>query len=87
MNKNELKILVQRAITELSPMGVEHAWENIDGTVIKWSDILSCLEDNYTTPINEVPANEVPVNEVPANEVVPTLFVNDTPVLNVEGNQ
>lgn len=44
MNLNEVRDLVDRAIADLSPRGIENAWDCQDGTVLKWADIRAALE-------------------------------------------
>lgn len=55
MNKKNIKILIERACKELIPRGVEHAWDHVDGSVLKWSDLLefvnSVPDESVTTPI------------------------------------
>ena len=44
MNLSEVRDLVDRAIADLSPRGIENAWDCQDGTVLKWADIRAALE-------------------------------------------
>lgn len=44
MNLSEVRDLVDRAIADLAPKGVENAWDCQDGTVLKWADIRAALE-------------------------------------------
>lgn len=41
MTNKEIRDLIQRACDELIPRGVEHAWDHIDGSALKWNDLLS----------------------------------------------
>lgn len=49
MEKNQVKELVQRAIDDLSPKGVEFAWEGPNGINLKWIDILGSFDSEGST--------------------------------------
>jgi hypothetical protein len=84
MNLNEVRDLVDRAIADLAPRGVENAWDCQDGTVLKWVDIRAALEP--VVGFAEVPGPErirgKRANDIIADEV--TMPVEPTPEIKVE---
>lgn len=79
MEKDKVKVLVQRAIDDLSPRGVEHAWESPDGrAVLKWVDILGVFEGEETATI--VSPEAITPNFIPdittSNVILPIIGVN-----------
>ena len=67
MTKTELRDLIQRACNELIPRGVEHAWDHVDGSALKWSDLLALATEAVTL---ETPAPVEPKGKTKAVIVV-----------------
>lgn len=45
INKSELLKNVKLACDNQIPLGIEHAWEDTNGNVVKWSDIRQVLQE------------------------------------------